>query len=84
MSRHPLSLLIIKKNGKLRTFLMQEIFEEKFNIGSNELAGIKTKSGMMLLDLIILQKLLRIFMLVILISRDLNQKISQDKKVKPR
>lgn len=39
---------------------------------------------MIFLDLMILQKLLRIFILIILIRRDLNQKISLDKTAKPR
>ncbi len=47
---------------------------------------MKTGNGMMLLDLVILQKLLKIFILVISISRDLKQqkKIRQNKTTKPR
>lgn len=74
----------MKKNGKLKTFLMQKFFEKKFNIGSNKLARMKTKNNMILLDLMIFWKLLRIFIFVILISCNLNQKISRDKIIKLR
>ena len=64
----------MKKSRKLKIFLMLKVIEEKFNIGLNELAGMRTENGMMLFDLIVLQKLLRIFMLIIPISRNLKQK----------
>ena len=48
--------------------------KDKSNIKLNGLAGIKTENDMILLDLIIFQKLIKIFMLVIPISRNLKQK----------
>ena len=63
------------KNQKLKTLLMLKVIRKKFNIGWNKLAGMKTKNGMILLDLIIFQKLLKIFILVISISRNLTKKI---------
>ena len=53
---------------------MLEIIKIKYNIGLNRLAGIKTENNIILLDFIILWKLLRIFMLVILINCNLKQK----------
>ena len=49
---------------------MLRIIEAKSNIGLNGLAKMKTKNSIMLLDLIILQKLLRIFIPIILINRN--------------
>lgn len=72
----------MKKIRKLKIFLMQEIFEEKFDIGSNRLAGIEIESSIMFLNPIILQELLKIFMFVILISRDLNWCIGFDNSTK--
>lgn len=59
---------------------MLEIIEKKFNIRLNGMAKMKTGNGMILLNLIILQKLLKIFMFVILISYNLEQK--KDNKIK--
>lgn len=53
---------------------MLEIIKEKFNIGLNRLAKIKIENSIILLDLIIFQKLIKIFMLVILISYNFEQK----------
>ena len=61
---------------------MQKVFKEKFNIGKSRQAEMKIGNGIIFLDLIILQKLLRIFMLVISISRNLKQKIKQNKMTK--
>ena len=74
MSRHRQLLLIMKKSRKLKTFLMLKVIKIKYNIGLSGLAGMKTGNDMILLDLIILQKLLKIFILVILINRDLKPK----------
>lgn len=65
----------MKKSGKLKIFLIIKVIEEKFNIGLNKLAEIKTRNSIIFLNLIILQKLLKISMLVILISRNFKQKI---------
>ena len=53
MSQNRQLLLIIKKNEKLKTFLMLKVIEIKYNIGLNKLLGIKTRIGMIVLDLII-------------------------------
>ena len=49
---------------------MLEVIEEKVNIKLNRLAGVKTGNGIIFLYLIIFQKLLKISMLIILISRN--------------
>ena len=49
---------------------MLGIIKTKSNIGLNRLVEIKIENSMMFLDLIIFQKLLRIFMPVILINRN--------------
>ena len=61
----------MKKSGKLKIFLMLKVIKEKFNIEFNRLAEMKTKNIMMLLDLIIFQKLLKIFIFIILINHKL-------------
>ncbi len=81
MSRHRQLLLTIKKSGKLKTFLMLGVIEVKYNIGLSGLARIRTGIGIILLDLIILQKLSRIFMLVIPIKRDFKQKLKSEKGI---
>lgn len=71
MSQQRQLLLTIKKNGKLKTILMLGAIEAKYNIRLSGLIEIKTGNGMILLDLIIFQKLSRIFTSVIPINRDL-------------
>ena len=83
MSWHRQLLLTMKKSGKLKTFLMLGVIEVKYNIGLSELAGMRTGIGMMLLDLIILQKLSRIFMPVIPINRDLKQELKSENEIEP-
>ena len=61
---------------------MLEIIEAKSNIRLNRLAEIKTGNGMMLLDLIILQKLSRIFRPVIPINRDFEQELESEKRAR--
>ncbi len=61
----------MKKSGKLKTFLMLRVIEVKYNIGLSGLAEMGTGIGMILLDLIILLKLSRIFILVIPINHDI-------------
>ncbi len=73
MSQHHQLLLTMKKSGKLKTFLMLKVIEVKYNIGLSGLAEMRTGISMILLDLIILQKLSRIFMLIIPINRDLKK-----------
>ena len=58
----------------LKTFLILEVIKEKFNIRYNKPARMKVENSMMLLDLIILQKLLRISIFVFLINRNFKQK----------
>ncbi len=60
---------------------MLGVIEVKYNIGLSGLAGIRTGIGMILLDLIILQKLLRIFMPVILINHDLKKELKSEKGI---
>ena len=60
---------------------MLGIIETKSNIGLNKLAEIKFKNGIILLGLIILQKLLRIFMPIILINRNIKQKLENEKRI---
>lgn len=67
-------LLIIRKNKKLITVLMLEVIKEIFNLGLNRLTGMKIGNDTILLNLIILQKLWRISILIIVISRNLKQK----------
>ena len=55
--------------------------EAKYNIGLSGLVGMKTGNGMMLLDLIILQKLSRISTPVIPINRDLKQDLESEKGI---
>ncbi len=81
MSRHRQLLLTMKKSGKLKTFLMLGVIEVKYNIGLSRLAWMRTGIGMMLLDLIIFQKLSRIFMPVILINRDLEKELKSEKGI---
>ncbi len=81
MSRHCQLLIIIKKSGKLKTFLMLEVIEIKYNIRLNGLAGMKTGISMILLDLIIFQKLSRIFIPIILINRNLKKELKSEKGI---
>ncbi len=71
----------MKKSGKLKIFLMLGVIEVKYNIGLSGLAGMRTGIGMMLLDLIILQKLSRIFMPVIPINHDLKKELKSEKGI---
>ena len=64
---------MIKKRRKLKIFLILKVIKKKFNIELNGLAKMKIKNNVILLKLIILQKLLRIFIVIILISRKLKQ-----------
>lgn len=57
----------------LKTLLMLGIIKAQSNIGLNRLVEIKTRNGIILLDFIILQKLLKISMIIILINRNLKQ-----------
>lgn len=52
---------------------MLKFLWEKYSIGLKRLAKISTESNIIFLDLIILQKFLSSFMLVILISRNLDE-----------
>ncbi len=81
MSRHHQLLLTMKKSGKLKTFLMLGVIEVKYNIGLSGLVEMRTGIGMMLQDLIILQKLPRIFMPVIPINRDLKKELKSEKGI---
>ena len=74
MSPHRQLLLIMKTSEKLKIFLMLGIIKAKSNIKLNELAEIKSGNGMILLNLIISQKLLRISISIIPINRNLEQK----------
>ena len=71
----------MKKSRKLKLFLMLKIIEIKSNLGLNKLARMKTGNDMMLLDLIILQKLLKIFMFVILLNRNFKQELESQKRI---
>ena len=53
----------------------------KYNIGLSGLVRMKTGNGMILLDLIILQKFSRISMPVIPINRDLKQDLESEKGI---
>ncbi len=78
------ALLVIINNedsGKLKTFLMLGVIEVKYNIGLSGLARMRTGIGMMLLDLIIFQKLSRIFMSVIPINHDLKKELKSEKGI---
>ena len=81
MSRHRRLLLTMKKNGKSKTFLMLGAIKAKYNIWLSGLVGMKTGNGMMLLDLIILQKLSRISTPVIPINRNLKQDLESEKGI---
>ncbi len=81
MSWHCQLLLTMKKSRKLKTFLMLGIIEVKYNIGLSRLAGMTTGIDMMLLDLIIFQKLSRIFMPVISINHDLKKEQKSEKGI---
>lgn len=67
--KEPTQLIIMSK--KLKKFLILGVIELKYNIRLNGLAGIKTGISIIFLDLIIFQKLLRIFMAVISINSKL-------------
>ncbi len=60
---------------------MLGVIEVKYNIGLSGLAGIRTGIGIMLLDLIIFQKLLRIFTPIIPINRNLEKELKSEKKI---
>ena len=57
------------------------IIEKKSNIRVNGLVEIRTKNKIMLLDLIIFQKLLKIFTFVILINYNFEQKLEIEKGI---
>lgn len=69
-----LFLVIINNDEewKLKISLMLKLVTKKFNTKLNRLAVIKTRNAMMLLNLLIFQKLLRIFIFVIPINYELN------------
>ena len=71
----------MKISRKLKTFLILRVIEIKYNIRLSELTGIKTGNGMMLLNLIIFQKLLRIFTPIIPINRNLKQELESEKRI---
>ena len=71
----------MKKSERLKIFLILRIIKAKSNIGLNELARIKTGNGIMLLDLIIFQKLSRIFIFVILINCNFKQELESEKGI---
>ena len=71
----------MKKSAKLKTFLILGVIEEKYNIGLSGLAGMRTEIGMIFLDLIIFQKLSRIFIPIIPINRDLGQELKSEKEI---
>lgn len=50
----------MKKNGKLKKFLLLKIIGGKFNIKLNNLVRIKIKNSIIFLNFIIFQKLLKI------------------------
>lgn len=56
---------------------MLKVFEEKFNIKENRQAGMRTGYGIIFLNLINLQTLLKTFLLVILICYNWKQNINQ-------
>ncbi len=60
---------------------MLGVIEVKYNIGLSELAGMRIGIGMMLLDMISLQKLSKIFMLIIPINRDLKKELKSEKRI---
>lgn len=61
----------MKKSEKLKTFLILKTIKSKSNIRLNRLTEIKIGNHMTLLNLIIFQKLLKIFMPVIPINCNL-------------
>ncbi len=71
----------MKKSGKLKIFLMLGVIKVKYNIRLSGLARMRIGIGMMLLDLIILQKLSRIFIPVIPINRDLKKEQKSQKGI---
>ena len=81
MSWHHQLLLTMKNNRKSKTLLMLGALETKYNIGLSRLIEMKTANSIMLLDLIILQKLSRIFTPVILINRNLKQDLESEKEI---
>ncbi len=60
---------------------MLGVIEVKYNIGLSGLAGMRTGIGMMLLDLIIFQKLSRIFIPVIPINPNLEKELKSEKGI---
>ena len=71
----------MKKSGRLKIFLILRIIEAKSNIGLNGLAEMRTGNSMMLLNLIILQKLSRIFTPVIPINCNFEQELESEKGI---
>lgn len=71
----------MKKSKNLKTFLILRVIKVKYNIELSRLVEMKTENGMTFLDLIILQKLSRIFMLVIQINRNLKQGLENKKGI---
>lgn len=64
----------------MKIFLILKIIKIKSNIWLNRLAEIKIGNGVMFLDLIILQKLLKISMPIIQISHNLKKKYEKKNK----
>ncbi len=60
---------------------MLKVIEVKYNIGLSGLAEMRTGIGMMLLDLIIFQKLSRIFISIIPINRNLEKELKSEKGI---
>lgn len=81
MSRHRQLLFAIKKTEKLKTFLILKVIKIKYNIRLSGLVGMKTGNDMMLLDLIIFQKLSKIFMLVIPTNHNPKQELKSEKRI---
>ncbi len=81
MSQYHQLLLTMKKSRKLKTFFMLRVIEVKYNIGLSGIVEIRLGISMMLLDLIILHKLSRIFILVIPINHDLEQELKSEKRI---
>lgn len=71
----------MKKIGKIKTFLILEIFKKKVDIVANRLIVMRTKYSIIVLDLIIFQKLLKIFILIIQINHNFKQKIIKEYKI---
>lgn len=61
---------------------MLRIIEVKYNIELSELDEMRINIDIILLDLVNLQKLSRIFMPVILINRNLKEKLKNEKEIK--